>query len=294
VIKEMKKVPKKDREIVGKILKENRMAKNMSLKDLGDRIKMAPGNLSRVENGQISISYEKLTLVAIILDVPQVFTIAGLPLPDYFDHKYKRSPSLFPDLTDISDVNSEDPFEKYNRIKPSSYFENNKIDLYEQTQALYDNNLGRYCNMLSSNPWARTLFLDNLLIFRNAQSDNENVLHNLKLALNKLDNKFFEKELILSELDTVNSGPNYWEGYLEGIQENVILLSRVLKNDGLYWFLAGFLSPEDAFLLDKFYDAFKDLTSENKESLADAINGLIELYSVLNRTKLESLKHKKK
>ena len=106
----MLKVPKEHRVAIGEILKQKRELKNLSLRDLGEKLLIDAANLSRIERGQSSISYDKLTQAAIILDAPELFMIMGLPMPEYFRHKQlSESMSTSIDFTEVL-INFEDPF----------------------------------------------------------------------------------------------------------------------------------------------------------------------------------------
>ncbi|OOG36739.1 helix-turn-helix domain-containing protein [Polaromonas sp. A23] len=67
--------PEADRAQLGLQLREHRKARRLTLKDLSGRSGVALSTLSKMELGQISVSYEKLAAVAraLALDVGQLF-----------------------------------------------------------------------------------------------------------------------------------------------------------------------------------------------------------------------------
>ena len=74
--------PEADRERLGLRLREHRKARRLTLKDLSARSGVALSTLSKMELGQISVSYEKLAAVAraLSLDVGHLFdTRAAAP-----------------------------------------------------------------------------------------------------------------------------------------------------------------------------------------------------------------------
>lgn len=75
--------PEADRAQLGLQLREHRKARRLTLKDLSGRSGVALSTLSKMELGQISVSYEKLAAVAraLALDVGQLFVArAAAPL----------------------------------------------------------------------------------------------------------------------------------------------------------------------------------------------------------------------
>jgi transcriptional regulator with XRE-family HTH domain len=81
-------VPEPDRVRLGLSLREHRKARRLTLKDLSARSGVALSTLSKMELGQISVSYEKLAAVAraLALDVGQLFDVRaaaalGTPAP---------------------------------------------------------------------------------------------------------------------------------------------------------------------------------------------------------------------
>lgn len=74
--------PEPDRVRLGLGLREHRKARRLTLKELSARCGVALSTLSKMELGQISVSYEKLAAVAraLALDVGQLFD-ARAPLP---------------------------------------------------------------------------------------------------------------------------------------------------------------------------------------------------------------------
>ncbi len=75
--------PEADRAQLGLQLREHRKARRLTLKDLSGRSGVALSTLSKMELGQISVSYEKLAAVAraLALDVGQLFDArAAAPL----------------------------------------------------------------------------------------------------------------------------------------------------------------------------------------------------------------------
>ncbi len=74
--------PEADRVQLGLRLREHRKARRLTLKELSGRSGVALSTLSKMELGQISVSYEKLAAVAraLVLDVGQLFDArAGAP-----------------------------------------------------------------------------------------------------------------------------------------------------------------------------------------------------------------------
>jgi transcriptional regulator with XRE-family HTH domain len=67
--------PEADRASLGRHLRENRKAQQLTLKDLSARSGVALSTLSKMELGQVAVSYEKLAAVAraLALDVGQLF-----------------------------------------------------------------------------------------------------------------------------------------------------------------------------------------------------------------------------
>ncbi len=67
--------PEADRASLGQRLRENRKAQQLTLKDLSARSGVALSTLSKMELGQVAVSYEKLAAVAraLVLDVGQLF-----------------------------------------------------------------------------------------------------------------------------------------------------------------------------------------------------------------------------
>lgn len=72
--------PEADRVQLGLRLREHRKARRLTLKDLSGRSGVALSTLSKMELGQISVSYEKLAAVAraLALDVGQLFDVRAL------------------------------------------------------------------------------------------------------------------------------------------------------------------------------------------------------------------------
>jgi len=72
--------PEADRAQLGLQLREHRKARRLTLKDLSGRSGVALSTLSKMELGQISVSYEKLAAVAraLALDVGQLFDARGV------------------------------------------------------------------------------------------------------------------------------------------------------------------------------------------------------------------------
>lgn len=75
--------PEPDRVRVGLGLRGHRKARRLTLKDLSARSGVALSTLSKMELGQISVSYEKLAAVAraLALDVGQLFDARPAPPP---------------------------------------------------------------------------------------------------------------------------------------------------------------------------------------------------------------------
>jgi len=71
--------PEADRAQLGLQLREHRKARRLTLKDLSGHSGVALSTLSKMELGQISVSYEKLAAVAraLALDVGQLFDARG-------------------------------------------------------------------------------------------------------------------------------------------------------------------------------------------------------------------------
>lgn len=75
--------PEADRVRLGLSLREHRKARRLTLKDLSARSGVALSTLSKMELGQISVSYEKLAAVAraLALDVGQLFDARAAAAP---------------------------------------------------------------------------------------------------------------------------------------------------------------------------------------------------------------------
>lgn len=75
--------PEADRVRLGLGLREHRKARRLTLKDLSARSGVALSTLSKMELGQISVSYEKLAAVAraLALDVGQLFDARAAAAP---------------------------------------------------------------------------------------------------------------------------------------------------------------------------------------------------------------------
>lgn len=293
----MIKVPEEYRLQVGKILKNKRIKANISLKDVGKKIQMDPGNLSRIENGLISVNYDKLCRIAIVLDAPEVFTLTGLPMPDYFIDKlfnqgHDNSKVTVEDNKDSTanhnKTNSHkkiDPLNKFSLLKPYPVtFKDFDYDLMKNII----NEVGRYLNLDSSffyfNPWLRQLIIDRIdlaiSLFRtNLQAEQE-----VMLALSESDTfTYIDVVTYIQKIKTHNADQNFWLGYIQGVQSSNWQLDNALKKQGLYWFLAGFVDePADALLLETFYEAFKGKTPEEKEKLIEAFRGFLDLYQAMN------------
>jgi len=275
----MIKVPQEDRQLVGEIIRDKRKARKMSLKDLGDKVKMNQGNLSRIESGLSSVNYEKLTKIAILLEIPEVFTITGLPMPEYFLHNYKEQ-HYESNTEEYEDLKAyKDHFEEFNSLKHSSY---NVIDSNAIQIILNEGtNIGLDKSFLRINPFVRNLVIERIFVAINAFRRTSELEKELYLALTDISRNQ-NIDIYFQQFKTQISDLGFWRGYFQGIKGSMEKLRYTLKDEGLYWLLAGFLPPEDALLLDTFYDKFKDNPPEEKEKLAEALKGFLELYQTIN------------
>lgn len=296
----MIKVPQEHRQQVGKILKDKRLVKNMSLKDVGEKIQMDPGNLSRIENGLISVNYDKLCRIAIILDAPEVFTLTGLPMPEYFIDKLfnqdqNNSKATVKDNKDstanqnnIKSRYKVDPFDKFALLKPYPDLINDfNFDLMKSIISEVGDHLNLNSSFFYINPWLRELITDRIDLATSFVRINNQTEQEVILELAKSDTlSSLDAMKLIQKIKTHNADQSFWLGYFQGILNSFLTLDRSLKNHGLYWFLAGFVDePADALLLETFHDAFKDKTSEEKEKLIDAFKGFLELYQAMNSKK---------
>ena len=278
----MLKIAEEHREIVGKIIRDARNNKKLTLKKVEEQIGMDAGNLSRIENGKATINYDKLCQLAVLLDIPEVFTISGLPLPEYFSQQLPQQIPQSDTATKIS--GNDDPHKKFFELKPNTYFDEINPDIYKTILAEVGQLLSLGPSFLIINPALRELITGRLDSAVNIalRSDTNEKSVNVKLAgADKLDKMHVLQILQIIKNQAQDSA--YWRGYFQGVVSSDAKLQITLENEGLYWLLAGFVSPEDALLLDTFYNAFKDNTLEEKEKLIEVFTSFLQLFEIMKK-----------
>lgn len=261
---------------IGEIIKKKRLEKGLRLYELADKISIHPANLSRIEKGVKPLPKKKIAITAIILDSPEICFIAGEPVPESLQASIdlKNMNSYGFEENDYLQIH-DDIVPEYQQYKPTP-----EISMITETDLAILRMNKKYVSsdILKINPILRKAIIEKLPTFK----DRDLRLINAEKELEILQTQE-EVSPSLKEITTtvIRENRNLWFffGHILGTEEAAMILKTAIDQHGLFWFLAGFLSPEDALILDNVYAATKN--SPDKTKLAEALKSYLDLLSSL-------------
>jgi len=271
----------KEEKEIGSFIRWLRKGRGYTLRDLAQRVGINHAHLSRIETNQVVPSVKILRKLAIALEAPQIFVVAGRTIPA--DLELEKNNQKFNDVLkvvqegitkeslegideEMAKYPSDDPFRDIIPDHPNVFPE--KHDWFSAFTSL-----GIEYEWIFLPPPIRAEVINASLRWCDKNSELMFLEQEFKDKNQKLPDNIYN-------LSTVAEDTGFHKGFEMGLIEAFKIFQNQLKENSL-WFFAFFFPPAEARLLTTFYELCKTIDASritlDKDILYIFINAFINL-----------------